>query len=336
VAREHHANHGFLRGRDHLVLVVLTGIALLVAPWVALGALILWAADLVVYVRRRRRLLDEFARGRPRIENDADIKAMLAAYRQAGVAEQDMSDYERAAGHADREQWRKDLRYEEVIEHLTRRAPIPVLIDIGTGDGRLAWRHGAADLCRRFIGFDIGHALLRELRTRMPDAVAAVADCSDRLPVADASVDAIVCTEAFEHLARPERALAEFARVLKPGGEVIIQSPSASQLRNLNPLHVLQCVVGLWFPRILLPIVVHENTWVRAYSYHWDFPIQWFHRHARPLGLTIRSAHCATYRFNPRGSLVHRFAYWAFRSCWPLTRFGWDMTIVMERTRTNP
>ena len=51
--------------------------------------------------------------------------------------------------------------------------------------------------------------------------------CGDAgyLPLADASVDTILCTEVMEHLPDPERAVAEFARVLRPGGTVITTAP---------------------------------------------------------------------------------------------------------------
>jgi len=51
--------------------------------------------------------------------------------------------------------------------------------------------------------------------------------CCDahRLALRDASVDCVVSTGTFEHIAEPARALAEFRRVLKPGGLVHIETP---------------------------------------------------------------------------------------------------------------
>ncbi len=51
--------------------------------------------------------------------------------------------------------------------------------------------------------------------------------CGDamRLPLADNSVDTILCTEVLEHLPSPEKAIAEFARVLKLNGVVITTAP---------------------------------------------------------------------------------------------------------------
>ncbi|WP_233841449.1 class I SAM-dependent methyltransferase [Dyella sp. 2HG41-7] len=43
------------------------------------------------------------------------------------------------------------------------------------------------------------------------------ADCA-KIPLSDASVDIVFCHQTFHHLVEQERALAEFWRVLKPGG----------------------------------------------------------------------------------------------------------------------
>jgi len=56
------------------------------------------------------------------------------------------------------------------------------------------------------------------------------ADAS-RLPLADASFDAVVMLEVLEHLRHPRQALAEAARVLRPGGRLLLSMPF------LYPIH---------------------------------------------------------------------------------------------------
>ena len=337
--REARANRGFLTPRALMASFVVALGGLVLAPWLKLGLRLttavvgLWGADFASYVVGRRRLLAEFAAGRPRMDKESDVGALTAAYRQTGRAVENMSDYEAAAGLSGHAEWRTGMRYNEIIQRLRTRLPIDVLADVGCGDGRLAWRYGAHTLCKTYIGIDASSAMLTQVAQHLPDARTLLADASRSIPLPDESVDVIVCTECFEHMATPETTLREFARLLKPGGWIIIQSPNAAQLRNFNPLHALQCILGMWMPRILLPIVVHEQTFVRVYTYHWDFPMQWFRRRAQRFGLTVHSFHCATYRFNPNGSIVHRLAYAAFRNVWPLTRFGWDMTVVLEKRR---
>lgn len=45
------------------------------------------------------------------------------------------------------------------------------------------------------------------------------------LPFSSESVDTILCTEVMEHVPDPEKVIAEFARVLRPGGVVITTAP---------------------------------------------------------------------------------------------------------------
>lgn len=53
-----------------------------------------------------------------------------------------------------------------------------------------------------------------------------------RLPFRDAAVDVVVCSEALEHLPDPFGALAEIARVLKPGGRTLLTVPFAIGLHE--------------------------------------------------------------------------------------------------------
>lgn len=56
------------------------------------------------------------------------------------------------------------------------------------------------------------------------------------IPEPDASFDAVMCIEVFEHLPEPIKAIQEFARLLKPGGHLILTAPFCS-LTHFAPYH---------------------------------------------------------------------------------------------------
>ncbi len=56
------------------------------------------------------------------------------------------------------------------------------------------------------------------------------ADIVERIPVADSHADMLICQEGIEHFSDQLKAFKEFNRVLKPGGELIITTPSYSNL----------------------------------------------------------------------------------------------------------
>jgi SAM-dependent methyltransferase len=58
------------------------------------------------------------------------------------------------------------------------------------------------------------------------------------IPVPDDSFDAILCSEVFEHIPDPILAIKEFARILKPGGTLLITAPFCS-LTHMAPFHFL-------------------------------------------------------------------------------------------------
>jgi SAM-dependent methyltransferase len=105
-----------------------------------------------------------------------------------------------------------------VAEYLDGRAPGAAL-DAACRTGRFA--EFLAQRGHQVIGVDSSPDMLRHARQRVPTGEFHLGEL-DRLPLPDDSVDVVVCALALVHVPRLEPVLAEFARVLRPGGDLVI------------------------------------------------------------------------------------------------------------------
>jgi SAM-dependent methyltransferase len=105
-----------------------------------------------------------------------------------------------------------------VAEYLSGRQP-GVALDAACGTGRFA--EYLARLGHQVIGVDSSPDMLAHARRRVPDGEFHLAGL-DQLPLPDDWVDVIVCALALVHVPRLQPVLAEFARVLRPGGDLVI------------------------------------------------------------------------------------------------------------------
>lgn len=94
-----------------------------------------------------------------------------------------------------------------------------VALDAACGTGRHA-RH-LAEAGHRVIGVDASPEMLERAREKAPAADLRLG-VLERLPLDDDSVDLAVCALAISHLPDPAPAIAELARVVRPGGHVVI------------------------------------------------------------------------------------------------------------------
>ncbi len=79
------------------------------------------------------------------------------------------------------------------------------------------------------------------------------------IPEPDAAFDAILCSEVLEHVPEPTKALDEFARLLKPGGKLILTAPFAS-LVHFAPYHYCSGFSRYWYEHHLAERGFQINT----------------------------------------------------------------------------
>jgi len=70
------------------------------------------------------------------------------------------------------------------------------------------------------------------------------------IPEPDASFDAVLCTEVLEHLPEPVAAVREFARLLRPGGVLLLTAPICS-LTHFAPYHYCTGFNRYWYEKWL-------------------------------------------------------------------------------------
>jgi arsenite methyltransferase len=116
-----------------------------------------------------------------------------------------------------------------------RIPPGGVALDVGSGPGnvtaslaRAAGPDGVA------LGIDISEPMLeRAVRNEAGPQVGFIKADAQRLPLRDDTVDAVVSTAVLQLVPNPTAALAEMARVLRPGGRLAIMVPTAGPLARL-------------------------------------------------------------------------------------------------------
>jgi len=100
-----------------------------------------------------------------------------------------------------------------------------VVADIGCGEGALSLL--LARYCRQVISVDISPKMVMTLQeaaelSGLGGRIRVMEGDVDQLPLADASADSVFLSQVLHHAAQPEQALVEAARVLRPGGRLIV------------------------------------------------------------------------------------------------------------------
>ncbi|TIH10060.1 class I SAM-dependent methyltransferase [Pseudomonas leptonychotis] len=130
----------------------------------------------------------------------------------------------------------------------------PVLLDVGCGQGKSFGLLNEAFKPARIIGLDADpHSLdcSRAEAERLGLEVQLIASDCAAIDLPDASVDLLFCHQTFHHLVEQEQALAEFWRVLKPGGYLLFAESTQYYIDTWvirwlfrHPMHVQKTADG--------------------------------------------------------------------------------------------
>lgn len=117
-----------------------------------------------------------------------------------------------------------DAEIERAIAALLAEKPMGALLDIGTGTGRMLELF--APKADSAIGIDRSSEMLRLARVKLDEAGICGASLRQgdmyALPLGDRSADSIILHQVLHYAQQPGAAIAEAARVLAPGGQLLI------------------------------------------------------------------------------------------------------------------
>jgi ubiquinone/menaquinone biosynthesis C-methylase UbiE len=161
-------------------------------------------------------------------------------------------------------QWRAQRLYQEQHQHEALqllRAGLPPdatldglrLLDLGCGMGGFAVAAALAGAQVTALDYNPAYAAITTLRAarhslRLPVAVAA----GETLPLPGAAFDAITCWDVLEHVQSPDALLRESARVLRPGGTLLLTVINRYAFRD--PHYHLPLIN--WLPRPLAEALI--------------------------------------------------------------------------------
>ena len=157
-------------------------------------------------------------------------------------------------------------------------APAAQVLEVAPGPGFLTIELAKRGLHMRAV--DISETFVEiAKRNAAAEGVDARFDLGNAaaLPVEDAAVDFVVCRAAFKNFTEPVKALAEFRRVLRPGGQALL----IDMRRDASMASIRQYVNGLGVNRLnrwFMMFVFRNMLIKRAY------PLEEIHRMAREAG----------------------------------------------------
>lgn len=171
-------------------------------------------------------------------------------------------------------QHRHEMRYDLVADEV--RAQLPrggTVLDVGCGSALVADR--IRDIDATYFGFDFGGHHIEYAAKKYADITdrklrtAFARGDAQMMPFADATIDVVVFSEVVEHLLQPELAVWEIARVLKPGGVLVMTTNNASEVPLRSPLsHLfawLEKAYGAEHPKL-----ISLRPWVWPEAVHRD------------------------------------------------------------------
>lgn len=128
---------------------------------------------------------------------------------------------------------------ETAILQAAGEGPFDLVVDFGTGTGRMLTLF--APYAARVEGIDQSHQMLTVARSNLRDSEAPNASVRQgdvtAAPFEAHSADLVIIHQVLHYLDEPSRAISEAARILKPGGRLLVVNFAPHELETLRAEH---------------------------------------------------------------------------------------------------
>lgn len=132
------------------------------------------------------------------------------------------------SGHAGIYEMCKD-DYPQMLAELQSESFEDVL-DVGCGTGAvLELLHGEYPE-KRLTGLDLTPRMIEMARAKQLENVRFIVGDAEALPFESRSFDAVLCSNSFHHYPHPEKFFSEAARVLRPGGRLVLRDYTSNDV----------------------------------------------------------------------------------------------------------
>jgi len=126
------------------------------------------------------------------------------------------------------------------------------IFEVGCGAGHILQKVDVGQLS----GIDLSPKMLSLARRRLGDNVELKKCNAESIDYSNSLFDKAICSEVLEHTLHPSRVIEEIARVLKPGGMVILSIPNENRINRVKEIFVATGIFKLLFKNI-----PEENEW---------------------------------------------------------------------------
>lgn len=140
----------------------------------------------------------------------------------------------------------QDRHWRRVAVRAAGIVPGEVVLDVATGTGALGAQLSAAGA--RVVALDFSWNMVSTGARRLGRRLLWCNADGMRLPLADASVDVVTIAFGLRNLPDPVAGLAEFARVARPGGRLVVlefSSPAWTPFRRLYTRYLVGAIPAL-------------------------------------------------------------------------------------------